>query len=1077
MSNRDSLTHDTCSASLNLIVQYYKCADSKRQEEIDYCLLKNLENPLISTVHILSEHDLDFASFPNSGKIIQKVIGQRLTFSKAFQYANCVRNSEFWILSNADIFFDETLHHLAGQRMEKVLYALSRHDIRSDGSASLVPERYAHGCQDAWIFQAPLPLEKISAEFWLGIPGCDNKIAYEFVKAGYFVSNPCKKIVIRHLDLARGANTTEKVSQYFDMAAPEKIRAGVIAPTPYLGELYPTDRLDLAFSKEYAFYFKVLEDSADHMECIAGLRNQICQRDDHISDLNMLVKAQEKLLAETREQIAERDRVLVESQIKITALRKSLSWRITSPLRWVLDHALPKKLRRQILVHQKLSEPQKNSAHLIKLITGCSNTETSLPSPVDIIIPVYNAFALTRKCIETVLSNSHNCRLIIVNDASTDARIKPFLDNIANQKYGTIEVIVRHNECNLGFVKSVNSAVKLTQNHFVILNSDTEVPPDWLRRLFAPLFTEGTSIASTTPFSNAAMMCSFPEPYQENLIFKGLDTNRIDWFFANYGCPKPIQVFSGVGFCMAFNKNVVSQIGMFDEDTFGKGYGEECDWSARALLAGYKNVLIPNLFVYHKHGGSFTKEEKKRFSDENTTKFWQRHSKLLPFARKMDEEDEPRDIRDTLSMLIDLHTFECGKRIAIIDVGSAGGGTQYSSLLSSFIKRQGYALIHFRYDYQSQRLRISYSSLSLIKDFEFDSGAIKALAGILRLLKTDYIFVNGLFGWPNPIGTIQDIRSSGIPYVVFAHDFFIACPSSFLIDATGRFCTIPKDYAVCKRCLKHSSYSGHKDLYGERFDDIAIWRSEFFAFLSEATEVISFSEAAKAYLIQAYPSLENVTINEHAIPNREMLHWKHREWQGKDPMNIAILGNLLHIKGMKIIDQLISDASFKALDVNIVLLGCSPKYVDGYVLKDNKFKVHGAYQRDELDVLLGQYQISTVLIPSIAPETFSYTTSEAMLMGYPVICFDLGAPAERIKKFGCGLVIEDISVKGLISAIDKIVQQPQLVGEFSRNTAKYIPKSETEHFGAILSTILRTQHERKQTVNRIDPLVDLTQHR
>ena len=57
---------------------------------------------------------------------------------------------------------------------------------------------------------------------------------------------------------------------------------------------------------------------------------------------------------------------------------------------------------------------------------------------------------------------------------------------------------------------------------------------------------------------------------------------------------------------------------MFDE-IFGKGYGEENDWCQRAIKKGYKNLHVTNLFVYHKHGGSFPSEEKQRLISKNLT--------------------------------------------------------------------------------------------------------------------------------------------------------------------------------------------------------------------------------------------------------------------------------------------------------------------------------------------------------------------------------------------------------------------------------------------------------------------------
>lgn len=68
-----------------------------------------------------------------------------------------------------------------------------------------------------------------------------------------------------------------------------------------------------------------------------------------------------------------------------------------------------------------------------------------------------------------------------------------------------------------------------------------------------------------------------------------------------------------------------------------------------------------------------------------------------------------------------------------------------------------------------------------------------------------------------------------------------------------------------------------------------------------------------------------------------------------------------------------------------------------------------------------------VLIPSICPETYSYTTSEAIYSGYPCISFDIGAPAERIKKHNAGFVIKEISAKSLMKMIKKIVDDRSLL--------------------------------------------------
>jgi glycosyltransferase involved in cell wall biosynthesis len=65
-------------------------------------------------------------------------------------------------------------------------------------------------------------------------------------------------------------------------------------------------------------------------------------------------------------------------------------------------------------------------------------------------------------------------------------------------------------------------------------------------------------------------------------------------------------------------------------------------------------------------------------------------------------------------------------------------------------------------------------------------------------------------------------------------------------------------------------------------------------------------------------------------------------------------------------------------------------------------KVHGYYRSGTLPSLLARHRIGLIIVPSIVPESFGLVLSEAWLAGIPVVAFDLGAPAERIRREGGG---------------------------------------------------------------------------
>ncbi|MBT0666294.1 glycosyltransferase [Geobacter pelophilus] len=692
--------------------------------------------------------------------------------------------------------------------------------------------------------------------------------------------------------------------------------------------------------------------------------------------------------------------------------------------------------------------------HFLQVVAGESSRSKCVPrsTQVDIIIPIFNAPDLTAACIASVLNNSENCRVLIVDDASTDPLVAGVIAALQAVPERGIELVTHRNESNLGFVRTVNHAVAMTSNHFVILNSDTEVPPGWLDRLFAPIFAGPDRVASVTPFSNAAMACSFPVPDRDNQLFKGLTVAELDGYFRLFGTDEPIELFSGVGFCMAFNRRVVERIGMFDAETFGRGYGEETDWSLRAYDAGFSNVLAANLFVYHKHGASFAADEKARLLEANQDLLWKRHGRHMPRLRAMVSQDAPRAIRETIMVGIDARTKN-QLRVAILDVDIPGGGTVYSAKLSEELQRASMEVVHYRFNHRQKYLKMQLSSDAASLSLVLPPDSVGEFPGFLSFCGIDVIVVNELFSWPEILKIMGWLVSGQLPYLVMSHDFFMLCPSWFLLDKNGKFCKVPDNMSPCESCLPANSQSMHREFYGTCLDNPGVWRAKAGEFLAKARAVIYFSNTTLDYFKRVYPQLTNHFLNEHPIPNAERFIWKERRYDGDGILHLAVIGHLFPVKGERIIKEMIESERFKSLPVSLQVFGESPLYPPGHVSSDGRVSFLGSYRQEALPQLLEQHVIHAVLLPSICPETFSYTTSEAILLGFPVICFNLGAQAERVRQHKCGLIVDDVSAEALLNAVEHLLGNPALVAEFSKNCRQYVPARGEAHYDAIVSLI------------------------
>src|SRR5690606_5948514 len=134
-----------------------------------------------------------------------------------------------------------------------------------------------------------------------------------------------------------------------------------------------------------------------------------------------------------------------------------------------------------------------------------------------------------------------------------------------------------------------------------------EVPAGWLERLQRAALS-AADIGTVTPFSNNASICSYPHFCASSPLPEGLDLAMLDGLFARANAGRVVDLPTAVGFCMYIRRSALERFGAFDAERYGRGYGEENDFSRRIATAGLRNVLCADLFVYHEGSASFGEE-------------------------------------------------------------------------------------------------------------------------------------------------------------------------------------------------------------------------------------------------------------------------------------------------------------------------------------------------------------------------------------------------------------------------------------------------------------------------------------
>lgn len=218
-------------------------------------------------------------------------------------------------------------------------------------------------------------------------------------------------------------------------------------------------------------------------------------------------------------------------------------------------------------------------------------------------MPVYRGYDDTLACLHAVLAsaNATQFEVVVINDASPEPRLVIALEAIA--ALGLIDLV--HNADNRGFVHSATTGLmRHPQRDVILLNADTVVHGDWIDRLLAHRLGH-QKIGTITPWSNNATILSYPFACENNDFDLEVDFGELDDLAGGVLAGAACDIPTGVGFCLYVGRDCINEIGTFDVEAFGRGYGEENDFCLRAAARGWRNIAACDVFVRHTGEVSF----------------------------------------------------------------------------------------------------------------------------------------------------------------------------------------------------------------------------------------------------------------------------------------------------------------------------------------------------------------------------------------------------------------------------------------------------------------------------------------
>ena len=672
------------------------------------------------------------------------------------------------------------------------------------------------------------------------------------------------------------------------------------------------------------------------------------------------------------------------------------------------------------------------------------------PRAVDVVVPVYGAATELQRCLDSVRRHTDLAthRLLLVADGPQPADVEEILSSAAAAHPGI--VVLRQSE-RRGFAAAANRGIAAAESRdVVLLNSDTEVTAGWLDKLQAAAYSSA-DVASATPFSNAATICSLPRWLDDNALPAGHTVDSFAALIAGRSQRSYPRIPTGVGFCMYLNRRALDLVGPLDE-SYGPGYGEEVDWCLRATEHGLRHVLDDATFVYHAGQASFGGKRAGRVRDA-TRRLRHRHPRywhdLADFLRR----DPLREARErVLAGLAPARPAPGGDRaVRVLHVvhgwppWNHAGTELYAAWL---VRRQaawrevavlarladprrelGYALelvdhgarvrlLVNNFTQRDPRSRNALHDRRIERDFE----------RLLAEFRPALLHVHHLAGHAATLPLLA--RRRGIPIVYQVQDWWTLCARANLMDDRRQPCSGP-GLGKCARCLPLTGISP-AGLLNRALH--ALRRRSLRRALAAADAWVMGSHAiAQSFrdrgLLGRDERVHVLDYGIESVPARAARPPR----DPASPLRLGFVGSILPHKGLHVAASALRGLPSAAARLEVWgSATAAPGYLEECrALAGERLVHHGGFAEGTEDAVFAAMDV--LLMPSVGLESYGLAAREALARGVPVLASRPGALAELLAGRECGALFALGDAAELRAWIERLLAEPQLLERWRRN--------------------------------------------
>ena len=649
---------------------------------------------------------------------------------------------------------------------------------------------------------------------------------------------------------------------------------------------------------------------------------------------------------------------------------------------------------------------------------------------VDVIVPVHGAGAVFARCAASLAAHldPRRHRLIVIVDGPADADVEAALDVLAARG---LDLQIEREPIARGFVQSANRGLRLAyrDRDVVLLNSDTQVTAGWLDKLVDAAASDAR-IATVTPFSNNATICSLPRFLDENTIPAGYDVDTFAALVERASQREYPRLPTGVGACLYITRRALDEMGLFDE-AFGLGYGEEIDFCLRASARGYVHILDDATFIYHEGSRSFSTQRAARVRSAHRL-IRSRYPGYWPAIADFIARDPIAPARARVIEATGRKRLAPPHRRVLHVVHGwppwAHGGTElYAYRLAMHQRDRDEVTVYARmadpdrllgeaieHDAGGIRVRLVVNNFTQRNPFcraGFHCRRLAAdFARLLDDVRPDVLHVHHLAG--HCASLLGVAHGRGVPIVYQVQDWWPLCARANFVDREGAPCS-GATLIKCSHCLPLTGLPGaavtNPLLYAARRQWLRrqLWYADAFVM---GSRFIADTYAQANILPDDVPR----HVLAYGVPETARVHQRQDADEANKPLRFGYIGALLPHKGVHVAIEAFAAIDPAAAQLHIWGVGEDAAYQRR--LAGGRATLHGAFPESAKEDVL--QSLDALIVPSIGLESFGIVAREALAHGVPVLASRLGALAELARVDGV-----ELFDPGDVASLTRLIQR------------------------------------------------------